>query len=72
MNQTPEDLRGSTKRKVRTPSRTSSSRPVQLALDMSETAGAVPRKDIADSDDELDVRAMTYPTVPPISEPNLT
>ncbi len=47
-------------------------RPVRIALGMSETDGAAPREDIADSDDELDVRAMAYPTVPPMSEPNLT
>jgi hypothetical protein len=67
MDQTPDDLRASTKRKIRTPSRTPSSRPVRLALDISETAGAAPREDIADSDDELDVRTMAYPTVTPIS-----
>ncbi len=39
---------------------------------MSETAGTASREDIADSDDDLDVRAMAYPTVPPISEPTLT
>jgi hypothetical protein len=72
MARTPEDLRASTKPKIRSPSRTSSSRPVRLALDMSETAGAAPKEDIVDSDDDLDVRAMAYPTVPPISEPNLT
>jgi hypothetical protein len=47
-------------------------RPVRLALDMSERAGAAPREDIDDSDDELDVCAMAYPNVPPISEPNST
>jgi hypothetical protein len=47
MDQTPEDLRVSTKRKIRAPSRTSSSRPVRLALDVSETAGAAPREEIA-------------------------
>jgi hypothetical protein len=66
MDQTPEDIRASTKRKIRTPSRTLSSHPVRLALDMSETAGAAPKEDIAYSDYELDARAMAFPTVPPI------
>jgi hypothetical protein len=66
MDQTPGDLRASTKRKIRTPSRTLFSRLVRLALDVSETAGAAPKEDITDSDDELDARTMAYPTVPPI------
>jgi hypothetical protein len=72
MDQTPEDLRTSTKRKMRTPSRSSSSRPVRLTLDLSEAAGAAPKEDIADSDDDLDTRAMAFPTVPPNTDQEFT
>lgn len=66
MDQTPDDLRASTKRKARTPQRPAPTRSVRVALDMSEMAGAAPLDDAADSDSDIEAVAMANPTIPPV------
>jgi hypothetical protein len=66
MDQTPDDLRASTKRKARTPQRPAPTRSVRVALDMSEMAGAAPLDDAADSDSDIEAVAMANPSIPPV------
>jgi hypothetical protein len=62
LGQLPEVVRVFAKRKTRTLNCTTSSRPVLMSLDMSESAGATPFDDAAYSDNDLDFMVIANQT----------